>query len=152
MKNIHAPIIVEGRYKSTLQKVWKAISDNKEIKKWHFEIEELKLIPGYEFEFTAGTDEKKYLHTCKIMEVVENKKLSYSWRYDGYSGDSLVTFELNEEGEYVHLKMTHDGVTSFPSGNADFVKDNFIAGWKKIIGTNLPAFLDDDVSEQKKPK
>ena len=141
MKNIHSPIVFEDSYKAPVQMVWRSISDNSEMKKWYFDIEELILEPGFEFEFVAGTAEKKYLHTCKIMEVVENKKLSYSWRYDGYAGDSLVTFELSEIAGLTYLKLTHEGVTSFPSTNPDFVKENFIAGWKAILGTNLPNFL-----------
>ncbi len=49
---------------------------------------------GYKFQFPGGTAEQQYLHLCEVTEVVVGKKLTYSWRYDGYAGNSFVTCEL----------------------------------------------------------
>ena len=32
--------------------------------------------------------EKQWLHLCKVVEVIPQRKLSYSWKHDGYEGDS----------------------------------------------------------------
>jgi uncharacterized protein YndB with AHSA1/START domain len=82
------------------------------------------------------------LHLCKITEVVIGKKLSYSWRYDGYEGNSFVTFELFPEGNKTRLKLTHKGLETFPINNPDFAKENFIDGWTYITGTSLKEFLE----------
>lgn len=136
------PIIIEKTYDASIDKVWKAISDKNEMKKWYFDLAEFKPEVGFEFQFSGGpSPEKQYLHLCKITEVIVNKKLSYTWRYDGYSGDSLVTFELFKEGDKTRLKLIHTGLESFPINNPDFAKKNFAKGWNHLIGVALADYL-----------
>ena len=114
------------------------------MKKWYFDLPEFKPVVGTEFQFTGGPDDgKKYLHLCKVVEVVEGKKIAYTWKYDGYAGESKVTFELFEEGNKTRLKLTHEGLETFPADNKDLAKENFVAGWTEIIGTSLKNFLGD---------
>jgi len=95
-----------------------------------------------EFSFTGGTEEHSYLHLCRITEVIPYKKLAYSWRYDGYEGNSIVTFELFDEGGITRLRLTHEGLDTFPADNPDFAKENFVQGWTYITGTSLPTFIE----------
>jgi uncharacterized protein YndB with AHSA1/START domain len=136
------PIVIERVYNAPVEKVWQAITDKEQMKLWYFELTEFKPEVGFEFEFTGGTPEKSYLHLCKITEVIANRKLQYSWRYNGYEGNSFVTFELFPEGNKTRLKLTHEGLETFPSSNTDFAKENFVAGWTEIIGTNLKEFAE----------
>ena len=140
MKN--EPLIIERTFNAPIEKVWKAITDKDEMKQWYFDIAAFKPEVGFEFQFEGGKDEKCYLHLCKITEVVIGKKLSYSWRYDGYEGNSFVTFELFPDGNKTRLKLTHDGLETFPIKNPDFAKENFIEGWTYITGTSLKEFLE----------
>ena len=139
------PIIIEKTYDASIDKVWKAISDKNEMKKWYFDLAEFKPEVGFEFQFSGGpSPEKQYLHLCKITEVIVNKKLSYTWLYDGYSGDSLVIFELFVEGDKTRLKLSHFGLESFPMSNPDFERKNFVAGWSHIVGVALTEFLNSE--------
>ena len=141
MKN--EPFIIERIYNASIAKVWKAISDKNEMKKWYFDLVEFKTEVGFEFQFYGGKEpDKPYLHLCKITEVVPGKKLSHSWRYNGYEGNSFVTFELFEEGEKTKLKLSHAGLETFPINNPDFKKENFVVGWTHILGTSLNDFLE----------
>ncbi|HET9744265.1 MAG TPA: SRPBCC domain-containing protein [Chitinophagaceae bacterium] len=135
---------MEKVYNAPIEKVWRAITDKEEMKKWFFDIAEFKAEPGFEFEFIGqGKHGDQFLHVCKIKEVIKNKKLSYSWGYDGYEGDSLVTFELFEEGNKTRVKLTHAGLESFPvTPNNDFAKENFMQGWTQIIGTGLKEYVE----------
>jgi len=135
------PFVIERTYNAPVQKVWKAITDRDQMKQWYFTFEEFKPEVGFEFEFEGGPDDRKYLHKCKIIEVIVNKKLTYSWRYDGYEGNSFVTFELFDEGDKTRLKLTHEGLETFPP-NKDFAKENFAGGWTHIIGTSLKEFVE----------
>ena len=74
--------------------------------------------------------------------MVVEKKLSYSWRYEGYPGNSIVTFELFEEGNKARLTLTHEGLETFPNHLADFAKESFAKGWTHIIGTSLKDFVE----------
>lgn len=136
------PFIIERTYNAPLALVWKAITNRDDMKKWYFDLAEFKPEVGFEFQFTGGKDDRQYLHLCKVTEVVPRKKISYTWRYGGYEGISEVTFELFEEGNKTRLKLTHNGLETFPKDNADFDKKNFAEGWTYITGTSLKDFLE----------
>jgi len=112
------------------------------MKQWYFDLAEFKPEIGFEFQLYGGTEEKQYLHLCKITEVIPGKKLAYSWRYDGSEGNSLVTFELFAEGDKTRLKLTHEGLETFPKSNPDLAKENFVEGWISIIGTSQKKFIE----------
>lgn len=135
------PIIIERTFLSPIANVWQAITDKDSMKQWYFDFEAFRPDVGFEFQFMGGKDDRQYLHLCKITEAVPNKKLAYSWRYDGYEGISFVTFEVTGAGDSTTLKLTHSGLESFPSTNPDFAKENFVEGWTHLIGTSLKTFL-----------
>jgi uncharacterized protein YndB with AHSA1/START domain len=135
------PVIVERMFNAPVQKVWEAITDNAKMKQWYFDLEEFRPEVGFEFRFYGGTEENKYLHICKITEVIPLKKLTHSWRYDGYPGDSFVTYELFPEGDKTKLRLIHTGLETFPS-LPDFARTNFEMGWNHIIGKSLPEYLE----------
>ncbi|HNS13132.1 MAG TPA: SRPBCC domain-containing protein [Bacteroidia bacterium] len=138
----NAPFIIERVYNAPVERVWKAISDKDEMKKWYFDLTAFKAEPGFEFQFTGESEANKtYLHLCRVKEVIVNRKLSYTWKYDGYEGESLVTIELFEEGTKTRLKLSHAGLESFPMSNPDFARTNFENGWNHIIGTSLQEHL-----------
>ena len=135
--------VIERIYNASTEKVWKAITDKEQMKQWYFDLKEFKPEVGFEFSFYGGTDEKQYLHLCKITEVVKGKKLSYTWRYEGYAGNSEVSFELFDEGGKTRLRLTHSGLESFPAiENPDLKKENFEMGWTELIGQSLKEFVE----------
>ncbi|TAK53156.1 MAG: SRPBCC domain-containing protein [Bacteroidetes bacterium] len=136
------PFVIERTFNAPVSKVWKAITDKSEMKQWYFDLAEFKPEVGFEFQFRGGTEECQYLHLCKITEVISGKKLTYSWRYDGYEGISFVTFELFAEGDRTKVKLTHAGLETFPASNKDFAKGNFVEGWTAIIGTSLKEYVE----------
>ena len=139
MKN--EPFRIERTFDAPVEKVWKAITDKNEMKQWYFDLAEFKAEVGFEFQFMGGDGKKQWLHLCKITEVITGRKLTYSWRYDGYEGISYVTFELFEEDNKTRLKLTHAGLDTFPP-IPEFAEKNFIAGWTEIIGTSLKNYLE----------
>jgi hypothetical protein len=74
--------------------------------------------------------------------VIKERKITYSWRYEGYEGISYVSFELFPEGDKTRLILTHKNLETFPKNNPDFGKENFVAGWTHIIGISLSAYLE----------
>lgn len=136
------PIVVEETFDSSASKIWKAISDKDEMKLWYFDLKEFKPEVGFKFDFTGGPDDgEQYLHLCEITEVEMEKKLTYSWRYDGYEGNSFVTFELIPQGNNTKLRLTHRGLETFPKSNPDLDAKNFVAGWNDIIHRSLKGYL-----------
>lgn len=137
------PIVLERIFNAPTSKVWKAITNKDEMKNWYFDLAEFKAEKGFKFQFTGGPNpDKQYLHLCEIIEVIPEKKLTYSWRYEGYSGNSFVIFELFEQGNKTLLKLTHKGIETFPKENLDLAIRNFLEGWQHIIHTSLKEYLE----------
>lgn len=134
--------VIERTFNAPTAKVWNALTNNAEMKHWYFDLAEFKPEVGFEFTFTGGPADRKYVHRCEITEVEPGKKLSYTWRYEGHEGNSIVTFELFAEGSKTRLKLTHRGLETFPANNADFAKTNFAEGWTYIIGSSLNNYLE----------
>lgn len=131
-------LVVERRYDAPVKKVWDAITVNEQMKKWYFQLDEFRPEVGFKFNFYGeGHKGEKYLHRCEVTEVIPEKKITYSWKYEGFEGISYVTFELFEEGEQTLVRLTHRGLDSFPGDNPDFAATSFEQGWKEILGTYL---------------
>jgi uncharacterized protein YndB with AHSA1/START domain len=136
------PIVIERTLRAPAVVVWQALTDNAQMKHWYFELDAFKPDPGFEFQFYGeGLKGEKYLHRCTVTEVVPFQKLRYSWRYEGYEGNSFVTFELVEKGNETHLRLTHEGLETFPP-IPDFAKENFMQGWTELISKNLKTFVE----------
>jgi uncharacterized protein YndB with AHSA1/START domain len=135
------PLVIERTLNAPLSRVWKAITDKEEMKRWYFDLKEFKPQKGFEFQFDIPHNNTLFCHRCKVTEVIVEKKIVYSWRYEGHEGNSLVTFELFNEGGKTRVKLTHEGLETFPR-TADFEKKNFVAGWTSIIGEGLKRFVE----------
>jgi uncharacterized protein YndB with AHSA1/START domain len=139
------PLVIERIFNAPIAKVWKAITNKKAIKQWSFDIKEFEPATGFEFQFYGENEGVKYFHWCVVTEVIPHKKISYSWRYEGYEGNSLVTFELFAESNKSRLRLTHEGLETFPKIPA-FARANFVKGWTALIGSSLKEFIEQNES------
>ena len=137
-----APFTIERTYDAPSSRVWDAITDKDKMKQWYFDIAAFKPEVGFEFSFIGGDEKKQYVHLCKIKEVIVGKKLSYTWKYEGFEGESLVTFELFPEGERTRLLLTHEGLETFKTDDPSFRRESFAEGWTFIIGQSLKEFVE----------
>jgi len=134
-------VVFERTFNAPVGRVWKALTDVEEMRQWYFNLKQFKAEVGFEFEFVVEHEGTTYHHLCKVTEVIPQKKIAYTWRYKGHEGDSLVTFELFADGDETRLKLTHQGLETFPK-TAAFARKNFEAGWTAIIGSELKQFLE----------
>jgi uncharacterized protein YndB with AHSA1/START domain len=137
-----APLIIEQTFPSPIEKVWKAITDKDQIKEWFFPIKEFKPEIGFEFQFDGGKDDVRYRHLCKITELIPGKKLTYSWRYEGFAGNSFVSFELFDEGDHTRLRLTHEGLETLPISRPGFLNGYYIPAWEEMVSISLKQFLE----------
>jgi uncharacterized protein YndB with AHSA1/START domain len=145
-QNLAEAVIVERTFNAPVARVWKALTDVEEMQRWYFDVKDFKPEVGFEFEFIVEHEGMKYHHLCKVTEVIPQRKLSYTWRYQGHEGDSLVTFELFADGDKTRLKLTHEGLETFPKLPA-FARKNFKQGWTSIA-SELQQFLEKDADEK----
>lgn len=135
-------VIKEITVKASCQKVWLALTNPSEMKKWYFDLPEFKAETGYKFTFEGISSEgKTYVHHCEIVEVVQSRKLRYTWTYEGYSGQSMVSFELVPLAGETLIILVHSGIDTFPKTNTDLSFKNFDTGWEAIIGDSLRNLL-----------
>jgi uncharacterized protein YndB with AHSA1/START domain len=139
--NLAEAILIERTFNAPVAKVWNAITDVEEMRQWYFDLKEFRPEVGFEFEFVVEHERMTYHHLCKVTEVIPQKKIAYTWRYKGHDGDSLVTFQLSADGDKTRLKLTHEGLDTFPKTPA-FARENFLKGWTEIIGSELKKFLE----------
>ncbi|MFO1524475.1 MAG: SRPBCC domain-containing protein [Turneriella sp.] len=126
-----------------IEVVWQALIQKDEMKNWFFALADFQADVGFTFQFVGGpTPERQYTHLCEVKEVIPQKKLSYSWRYEGYSGDSLVAFELVAQGSKTLLRFSHAGLDTFPADAPDLAAKNFAEGWNHIILKALPNYIE----------
>ena len=140
-------IMIERTFEAPAAQVWKALTDVEQMRQWYFDLKEFKPEVGFEFEFVVEHEGVSYHHLCRVTEVIPQQRIAYTWRYKGEPGDSLVTFELFEEGNKTRLKLTHTGIETFPKTPA-YARKNFETGWTSIIGSELKHF----VEKTKNPK
>jgi uncharacterized protein YndB with AHSA1/START domain len=136
------PLVIERTLNAPVSKVWEAITSKDAMNKWGFAVAAFEARPGFEFRMDARKDDLIFRHACIVREVIVNKKLSYSWRYEGYKGDSLVTYELFDEGDTTKVRLTHSGLETFANNGPDFARANFAEGWTIIIGTILKDIIE----------
>jgi uncharacterized protein YndB with AHSA1/START domain len=134
-------VVIERTINAPVDRVWKALTDVEEMRQWYFDLKEFRPEVGFEFEFVVEHKGMTYHHLCRITEVIPQKKLAYTWRYKGHEGDSLVTFELAADGDKTWLKLTHEGLETFPK-TAAFARNNFVEGWTTLIGSSLKEFVE----------
>jgi uncharacterized protein YndB with AHSA1/START domain len=142
MKN--EPIVIRQTYNAPVEKVWQAITNKDQMKQWYFpSLETFKPEPGFKTEFNVHHEGKDFLHIWKVTEVIPLKKISIEWKYGGYPGNSLVTFELSAEGDKTTLTLTHERLETFlPDINPELDQKNFVQGWTGFISSSLKKFVE----------
>ncbi|WP_298315813.1 SRPBCC domain-containing protein [uncultured Aquimarina sp.] len=143
MKTTDEPITVQETFTATVDKVWKAITEVKEMRLWFFDnIESFKPEIGFQTQFLVRVENRKYTHRWKVIEVIPDKKISYTWSYKEYTGDAFVTFELLEKQKEITLKLSLTITEDFPSDIPEFTRDSCQQGWNYFIGERLREYLE----------
>lgn len=147
MKN--EPVVVERTYNAPVKTVWDAITDIEKMRQWYFPmLEDFQPEVGFETRFDVAHKGAAFTHIWKVKEVEPLKKISYEWRYGGFPGDSVVSWELFPEEDGTRLVLTHAGLETFRSDeNPGLAKENFVAGWTSFVGTKLKEFVEQQTEE-----
>ena len=123
---------LERSLRAPIQKVWRALTRGEEIARWfgpsdafRVEVLEWDCRTGGEYR-VAMHDPDGNTHTCfgTFEDVDEPDRLTYTWSWEGQPPmDTLVAFELAEDGSATKLSFRHTG---FPSDEA---RDRHEQGW-----------------------
>jgi uncharacterized protein YndB with AHSA1/START domain len=137
------PLIVEAMYNASADTVWKAITEEDEMRKWYFDtMPHFKPEAGFTTEFNVEANGTNYLHHWVVKEVQPGRKISYTWTYPDFQGKSVVSWELIPEQNKTRVKLTHSGLESFPQEKPDFSRESFTGGWNFFLGKRLKEYLE----------
>lgn len=143
MKINEEQVIVEETFNASIESVWDSITIIDQMRQWHFEnIPSFEAEVGFETQFNVENDGRNFPHMWKVTEVVPNKKITYTWKFDGYSGDSFVEFELFEQSNQTKLKLSVTVLEDFPEDIPEFTRESCIGGWEFFIKNRLKDFLE----------
>jgi uncharacterized protein YndB with AHSA1/START domain len=136
------PLIKEVLVQAPVSRVWKAITDKDDMAQWYFKVPEFKAEVGFEFKFYGEDEQRQYPISLKVIEVVPGSKLAYTWNYDDFPGETVVTFELFDQGSGQTLvRLTHTGLEKL-AAHPRVSKENHMQGWNMIVGEQLKAFVE----------
>lgn len=138
------PLLIERTLDAPVALVWRALTDLTQMQRWYMtQLASFEPVVGFRTQFTVHHAGKDFAHHWEVTEVVPERRIAYTWRYEGFPGQSLVTFELSavEPGK-TRLRLTHAGLDSFrPGENPDLATENFLGGWSSLA-VELQRFLE----------
>jgi uncharacterized protein YndB with AHSA1/START domain len=143
MNKDEKPVIVKQAFDSSIESVWNAVTNINQMRQWYFDnIPAFSPEPGFETSFYVSSGSRNFLHMWKVIEAVPNKRIKYTWKYDGCAGDSFVVFELSGQGDLTELTLTHQILEDFQDSVPEFTRESCEEGWKFFIQKSLKEFLE----------
>ena len=127
---------------SSVEKVFKAISDPSELICWFPDeaIIEPKVGGTFKLSFLKDSEkpkmkmDKDFINEGKILEIISNKKLVHTWQWKEISDfpETIVTWELKpEDDSKTKLTLTHTGFTGKEEGPASLEEHS--KGWSFFL-------------------
>lgn len=142
MKTSEPPVIVSQHFDQSVETVWKAITDVTHMQQWFFEnIPHFQAEVGFQTRFNVKAPSRDFMHLWTITEVIPQQKIVYNWKYEGFSGDSFVSFQLEEQQNKTLLTVTTTVVEDFPDDIPEFTRESCQAGWNYFIKEQLQSYL-----------
>ena len=131
------PIEKKLTVNASVEKVWKALTEPAEIEKWMQMQTTFSAEVGKEFTFKAESSEEwDGVFSCKVKELVENKKLAYTWDTAFINAETLVEIELEANGDQTELTLVHSGWEKL-AANQEQTKKSHSDGWDLRFGEKL---------------
>ncbi|MFC0559171.1 SRPBCC family protein [Halalkalibacter alkalisediminis] len=121
-------------FEAPIKKVWDTVSTAKGIESW-FMPNDFEPIEGHDFYIQSPFGPSP----CKVLEVKEPDKISFSWDTDGW----VVSFLLKELGEKTEFTLIHSGWKSSdeinPKANekSSVIRERMDNGWVGIVNEGL---------------
>ncbi|RMF26832.1 MAG: SRPBCC domain-containing protein, partial [Bacteroidetes bacterium] len=115
MPELPRPVTVEVLLHQSPSEVWAALTEPARMRAWFFDnIPDFRPRPGFQTRFEVQSGGRTFPHLWRVTEALPPRKLVLHWTYEGYPGDSYVTFELAPTPTGTRLRLIHRVVENFP--------------------------------------
>ena len=142
MKKNEAAITLEIIFSCSPKKLWEALTQVQQMRKWYFEnIEDFKAEVNFITSFDVHTKDKIFRHQWTVIEAINQKRLVYNWKYPDYEGDANVCFELSQIPEGTSLNFSMEILEDFDDGIPEFKREMCVGGWDYFLKDRLVNFL-----------
>ena len=143
MKITDPPIVTEVLLNTTPRQIWGAITDVEQMRQWYFpQLDSFEANVGFKTEFVIEISDKVFTHQWEVVKVKPLDELTYRWKYQEYSGDSTVTFQILENEEVSVLRVTSKILEDFPQDFSEFRRESAAEGWSYLLGTGLKQYIE----------
>ena len=138
------PIVVEQQFNKPLNTVWAAITEPEQMVQWFFHsIPDFKPEVGFETSFDVDSGQRIFRHLWRIIEADSPFRITYHWSYEDIEGAGSVIFELFENENGTLLRVTNEGLNTFPNDIPEFSRESCKGGWEYFIQDELKNYLED---------
>ncbi|NAS30786.1 hypothetical protein GTQ40_07375 [Flavobacteriaceae bacterium R38] len=120
----------EHVFQHPIDKVWDAISIEKEISSWFIKAD-FKAEKGYYYTFNSEGE-----HCTQINGVIveaDPYTLIYTWIVEGTKAETTVKWTLEEVEEGTKLYLEHSGISEYEGDTAVDMFNSFNNGWNNCI-------------------
>ena len=143
MKINESPVKVSQLFDQPPESIWSAMTNHHQMIQWYFpNIPDFKAIKGFKTQFTVENQGRHFLHLWEVLEVQENKRIIYNWKYQDYEGDSNVEFYLSKMADKTLLTVSCHVLQDFAEGIPEFSAESCRAGWQYFIQDSLKKHMD----------
>ena len=130
LQDIKQTVILEA----PMQKVWATVSTSDGIASW-FMPNDFEAKVGHEFHVQSPFGPSP----CKVLEVEEPNKISFTWDTDGW----VVSFLLKDLGDKTEFTLIHggwkypDAIAPKANEKQSVIRERMEYGWVKIVNVGL---------------
>ena len=136
-------IVVEATYHCPSQALWYALTSKQEMDLWYFEnIPDFRPEIGFTTRFAVESSGRVFTHCWEVIESIPFHRITYTWKYEEYEGDSLVSFQILPRDSHSLLRLTVEVLEDFPGDIPEFDRESCIAGWNFFLGGRLREYLE----------
>ncbi len=137
------PIVVEQTFDCSVSELWNALTDINEMLEWYFDnIPDFRAVVGFHVEFDVDAAGRVFPHVWDVTEVIQEEKLVYGWRFGGYKGHSVTSFELSGDDQASSVRLTCTTLEDFDDDIEEFKRESGLAGWTYFLEQQLKTYLD----------
>ena len=124
------PIKKQITINASASKVWKALTKKDELEKWMLMTTDFSAEKGKAFIFKTDDPGENWdgIFNCRVEDVIENKKLVYTWNAGFINADTVVAIELEEKDGKTEVTLTHSGWEKL-AANQEQSKTAHSEGW-----------------------
>jgi uncharacterized protein YndB with AHSA1/START domain len=130
--------------KATPERVFQALTEKEDLKRWFVKKAEVDLCPGGAIRLEWAPDA---VEIGKILVLEPPHRLSYTWEALEPS-PTTITFELTAENDGTRLRLIHTGIGEGEDWDTYYTSVN--SGWSVHL-KNLTAWLETGIGETPGP-